>query len=35
MAALDRVLLTTELDTKYPLARVIMLPRGTSDHSPC
>jgi hypothetical protein len=33
MAALDRILVTTELDTKYPLAIVKMLSRGISDHS--
>jgi endonuclease/exonuclease/phosphatase family metal-dependent hydrolase len=34
MAALDRVFVTTELDTKYPLATVKMLPKGISDHNP-
>jgi hypothetical protein len=35
MAALDRVLITTDLDAKYSYAKVKMHPKGVSDHNPC
>jgi hypothetical protein len=34
MATLDRVLVSTQWEAKYPLARVTNLPRGVSDHNP-
>jgi hypothetical protein len=33
MAALDRILVSIDWDAKYPLARLIMLPKGVSDHN--
>lgn len=34
MATLDRILVSIEWDSKYPLAKVQMLPKGVSDHNP-
>jgi hypothetical protein len=34
MATLDRVLVTTHWEAKYPLAMTKILPRGVSDHNP-
>jgi hypothetical protein len=34
IAALDRTLVSVELDIKYPLAKMSMLPKGASDHNP-
>jgi hypothetical protein len=34
MAALDRVLVSTQWEAKYPLARITNLPRGVSEHNP-
>jgi hypothetical protein len=34
MATLDRVLVTTHWDAKYPLFMTKILPRGVSDHNP-
>jgi hypothetical protein len=34
MATLDRTLISVELDIKYPLAKMSMLPKGASDHNP-
>jgi endonuclease/exonuclease/phosphatase family metal-dependent hydrolase len=34
MATLDRILITTNWETRYPLARTSMLPKGVSDHNP-
>jgi hypothetical protein len=34
MATLDRILMTTHWEAKYPLARISMLPKGVSDHNP-
>jgi hypothetical protein len=34
MATLDRVLVSTQWEAKYPLDRVTNLPRGVSDYNP-
>jgi hypothetical protein len=34
MTTLDRILMTTHWEAKYPLARTSMLPKGVSDHNP-
>jgi endonuclease/exonuclease/phosphatase family metal-dependent hydrolase len=34
LATLDRVLVSIGWDAKYPLARVKILPKGSSDHNP-
>jgi hypothetical protein len=34
MATLDRILLTSHWEAKYPLAKTSMLPKGVSDHNP-
>jgi hypothetical protein len=34
MTTLDRILMTTHWEAKYPLARTFMLPKGVSDHNP-
>jgi hypothetical protein len=34
MATLDRILVSTQWEAKYPLARVTNLPRRVSDHNP-
>jgi hypothetical protein len=34
MATLDRILITTHWEAKYPLAKTTILPRGVSDYNP-
>jgi hypothetical protein len=34
MDLLDRILVSVDWEAKFPLAQVVMLPRGTSDHNP-
>jgi hypothetical protein len=34
MATLDRILITTNWEARYPLAMTSMLPKGVSDHNP-
>jgi endonuclease/exonuclease/phosphatase family metal-dependent hydrolase len=34
LAKLDRILVTIDWDTKYPLTKMKTLPRGFSDHCP-
>jgi hypothetical protein len=34
MTTLDRILMTTHWEAKYPLARTSMLPKGVSGHNP-
>jgi hypothetical protein len=34
LAVLDRILVSIDSDAKYQLARVVMLPKGVSDHNP-
>jgi hypothetical protein len=34
MSQLDRVFASVEWDIKYPLANLVMLPKGVSDHNP-
>jgi hypothetical protein len=34
MAKLDRVLVSVEWDSIYPMAKTLMLPKGSSDHNP-
>jgi hypothetical protein len=34
LAKLDRVLVSVDWDIKYPTSKVVMLPKGLSDHNP-
>jgi hypothetical protein len=34
LAALDRILVSMDWESKYPLARVTNLPKGVSDYNP-
>jgi hypothetical protein len=34
MTTLDKILALVESDMKYPLARVVMFPKGVSNHNP-
>jgi endonuclease/exonuclease/phosphatase family metal-dependent hydrolase len=34
LAKLDRIFVSTEWERAFPLARVIALPKGISDHNP-
>jgi hypothetical protein len=34
LAKLDRVMIYVEWESNYPFAKVVMLPKGVSDHNP-
>jgi hypothetical protein len=34
MAKLDRILASMDWDAKHPLSKVLVLPKGISDHNP-